>query len=282
MARLCVRRTKRQGRGSDIIVFADARLDLLHDEALGFGGYITDESRYAAFAKDKVTFKPLCPIDFTTVEITPEGDFYAEGSIRSELALFPGLVVPIILRGEDIFLRFPVPTDKLSFGPVRVTDAALDLGVGANGFFVRGTAGIAVDRVGRGTLTARGENEDVVGDRRAALDEHLAAVEVDAPYLGHHRVDVGVALDDAAQVWRDVVGREPRRGDLVEQGRERVEVVAVDEGDLHRVAGQRLGRSHPSETATDDDDALGLRLRRAVHGDMFACRRRAGRTTIVV
>jgi len=160
MATLRVRRKKKKERGSDIIVFFDADLKLQHDEALGFGGYITDESRYAAFKG--VIFKPLCPIDFTDVQVTAEGDFVAIGTILPELALFPGLKVPIVLRGDDILIAFPIPTDKLNFGPVKVTNAALEMGVGAKGFFIQGSAGIAIDRVGAGTLTARGENESIV------------------------------------------------------------------------------------------------------------------------
>jgi hypothetical protein len=178
-----VRRTKRKEKGSEIIVFADAMLDIRHDENLGFGGYITDESRTDAFGKGKVTFKPLCPIVFSDVQITPEGELFAIGTIMSEVALLPGLQIPVILRGEDILLQFPIPTESLNFGPVHVTDAALEMGVGANGFFIAGVAGIAIDNVGSGSLTARAEKDDVIlkGDFNFDLT-FLKPAKVEASY----------------------------------------------------------------------------------------------------
>jgi len=183
LASIPVRRTKRKEKGSEIIVFADAKLDIRHDENLGFGGYITDESRTGAFGKGKVTFKPLCPIDFSDVQITPEGDLFAVGKIMSEVALLPGLQIPVILRGEDILLQFPIPTESLNFGPVHVTDAALEMGVGANGFFIAGVAGIAIDNVGSGSLTARAEKDDVIlkGDFNFDLT-FLKPAKVEASY----------------------------------------------------------------------------------------------------
>lgn len=162
MATMTVRREKtKQEKGKpDILVFADAPLTIKHDENLGFGGYVTSESRYRAFAN--VQFAPLCPIKFSDVQITADGDIVAAGNILPTLELFPGLNIPIILRGPDILLQFPIPTESLNFGPLRVTDAALEMGVGDNGFFIAGVAGIAVDQVGSGTLEGRVEKDDVV------------------------------------------------------------------------------------------------------------------------
>jgi hypothetical protein len=85
MAKVPVRRTKKEDpkKKDSIIVFADAELSVRHDENLGFGGYITDESRTAAFAKGKVTFKPLCPIEFSDVQITTDGDWSLSAEIMS-------------------------------------------------------------------------------------------------------------------------------------------------------------------------------------------------------
>jgi hypothetical protein len=182
LASIPVRRTRKK-KGTEIVEFADAKLDIRHDENLGFGGYITDESRTGAFQKGKVKFKPLCPIVFSDVQITPEGELFAIGTIMSEVALLPGLQVPIILRGEDILLQFPIPTESLNFGPVHVTDAALEMGVGANGFFIAGVAGIAIDNVGSGSLTARAEKDDVIlkGDFNFDLT-FLKPAKVEASY----------------------------------------------------------------------------------------------------
>ena len=58
---------------------------------------------------------------------------------------------------------------------------------------------------------------------------------------------------------RDVGRRQRRRGDLVEQRHEEMEVAAVDERDVGRRIAERSGASETAETRADDDDAgLGL------------------------
>ena len=105
---------------------------------------------------------------------------------------------------------------------------------------------------------ARGEDEIVVRDRRPAIDEHLASIEVHALHRRHAGLDVAVALHDAAGVRRDVLRREPGRGDLVEQRRERVEVVLVDDRDLDRRPRERLRRGDATEAGSDDHDVRQL------------------------
>jgi hypothetical protein len=57
------------------------------------------------------------------------------------------------------------------------------------------------------------------------------------------------APDDEGDVGRVQAGG----GDLVEQRLERVEVVAVDQRDLDRCAGQAAGRGEAAEPGTDHD-----------------------------
>ncbi len=176
-----VRRTKKQSKDSDVIVFADKTIDLKHDENLGFGAYITRDSLVAAFRD--VKFGPLSPLTFADVQITPDGELFASGSILSSKALFPELHIPILLRGDEIVVRFPVPTEKLSFGPVRVTEAALNLGVGENGFFIEGEAGIAVDQLGSGRLSAKTTKDDTIIAGKFLFDfNFVEKAEVDAKY----------------------------------------------------------------------------------------------------
>lgn len=186
MATLDVRRPRPKGKkGKDRQILTGhehTTVDVRHSEDLGFGGYVTRDSVTAAFNKG-FEFKPLSPVSFPNVRITPDGVLFAEGSILSSKALFPQLNVPIILNGEEIYINFPVPTDKLSLGPVRVTDAALQIGVGANGFFISGSAGIAVDQLGSGRLYARTGKEDTVIGGAFAFDfSFVEKAEVEAEY----------------------------------------------------------------------------------------------------
>jgi hypothetical protein len=147
-----------------------AEIEVRNDPSLGFGGFITPQSVTAAFRNAE--FTPLCPIDFPDVNLGTDGELTAQGNIASSAALLPGLQIPIQLSGSEIFVSFPVPTDRLDFGILRVTDASLELGVDEESFFIRGAAGIEVHHVGRGTLTATGSDNDVklAGDFAVDLD----------------------------------------------------------------------------------------------------------------
>jgi len=178
---LRVRRTKKKSKDSDVIVAAEKTINLKHDENLGFGAHISRESLVAAFGSMK--FTPLSPISFPDVRVTPDGALFAEGGIQSSKALFPQLNIPIILRGDEVLVNFPVPTDRLSFGPVKVTEAALQLGVGGKGFFISGNAGIAIDKLGSGMLSAKTTKDDTVISGKFAFDfNFVESAEVDAEY----------------------------------------------------------------------------------------------------
>ena len=141
------------------LIKADDVVTVMHAPNLFFGGFVTRESITGMFKESD--FGPASPISFSRIEITPDGELQGAGDVLSSKALLPGLRIPIVLQGTDIMLRFPLPVEKLNFGPLHVTAAAIDLGVGASGFFVQGSADIAVDKVGKGTVVARGENDNV-------------------------------------------------------------------------------------------------------------------------
>lgn len=156
---LQIRRAKKKGKAKDPVQMPEATLTIQHSESFGFGGYIEPGSLKAAF--QKAHFDSMSEITFTNAQITGDGEIVAEGSLLSSKALLPKLNVPILLRGDEIVMQFPIPTEGLDFGPVSVTDAALELGVGGDGFFIQGTAGVKIDQVGEGTLTARGTGDEV-------------------------------------------------------------------------------------------------------------------------
>ena len=139
-----------------------------HDARLGFGGYIPKES----IAKMRADFASMSPVNFADVSITGDGELVATGNVISTLALFPKLKVPLMLRGDEIILDFPVPGDGMSLGPVSLVNPAISMGVGPQGFFLAGSTGVAIDGLGKGTLLADLTNEDVIiaGDFDFDLD----------------------------------------------------------------------------------------------------------------
>lgn len=162
---LNVRYTPRQGKKKKKpAVTVEGPITVSHDPRLGFGGYVSRASIVTALAEG------LSPITFADPQITPEGEVSAHGTISSSKALLPGLAIPIELRGEDILVSFPIPTESLSFGPVSVNEAALEVGIGAQGFFLAGSADVVIADIGQGTLIARVEKDDVLVSGEFGLD----------------------------------------------------------------------------------------------------------------
>jgi hypothetical protein len=152
-----------------------------HDPELGFGGYVVGESLLSVLAG--ADFAPLSPIGFTEAGIGADGKLTASGLITASKSLIPGLQIPIIVEGDDVFVRFPVPDKALKFGPIEVNDVAVDIGVGGKGFFIAGSATVLVKDVGRGTIMARGENDGVTIAGKMALDlTFLDKAELDMNY----------------------------------------------------------------------------------------------------
>lgn len=127
-------------------------VDVLRDPRLGIAGYLSRESLISQFAS--MDFTPLSPLTFDDMHVNAEGVLVGTGNIAATKALFPGLDVPLVLYGDRVMISFPVPTDNLSLGPLTVSEAALSLGVGAQGLFMEGYAGFLVNGLGSGSLTA--------------------------------------------------------------------------------------------------------------------------------
>ena len=90
-----------------------------------------------------------------------------------------------------------------------------------------GDAEVAADGAG-------GEDQVVVRDRFGVSDHDASLVEVDTDDTHHLEVRVRLSPDHPADTRRDVVGRDACGRNLVEERREGVEVVLVDQGDVDR------------------------------------------------
>jgi uncharacterized protein DUF4157 len=131
-------------------------------DGMGFSGYLDQ-----AVLRERIRAIPTeavgaSPVTFHEAGITSDGVLFADGVISATKALFPGLEIPIFVRGTDVFVEFPIPTDRLNFGPVSVTEAALQLGVGDNGVFVSGMAMLEVSGVGSGMVQARVDQDNTI------------------------------------------------------------------------------------------------------------------------
>lgn len=150
----------RRRRGNPInptFAAGDNGLRVQHAEGFGYSGYLDQNDLSAKIRAIPSAATGASPITYTEAGITGDGMIYAMGTITATKLLFPGLEIPITVRGNDILVDFPIPADSLNFGPVSVTEAALQMGMGENGVFLSGHAAVAVDSIGSGLLTARVE-----------------------------------------------------------------------------------------------------------------------------
>jgi len=118
------------------------------------------------------------------------------------------------------------------------------------------------EKIGR---AAGGQDQIVVGHRgiprqfdpprRKVHPDHLRQLDSDVAGVPHQRAD-GVG---------DVAGIQQRAGHLVEQRREHVIVVAVEEQDVHRCAREPAGALQAAEPGADDDHAGAVGSRRPGH-----------------
>ncbi|SCX79827.1 DUF4157 domain-containing protein [Nitrosospira sp. Nsp13] len=212
IARLMVSQTRRQ-RGSrrtdNLFERSEEAQPVMvqHDARLGFGGYVTRESIANAFRD--IDFVPCSPVTFRDVGITSNGELSAIGSILSSKALLPQLQIPILLQGDEVVIQFPIPTDRLNFGLVSVTEAALEMGVGEAGFFIEGNAAIVVDQIGHGSLSARAQDGDVI---------IAGTFNLDLDFLDPAQIAVSYSLRDDALTAQATLGVGAGRLPGVESG----------------------------------------------------------------
>ncbi|WP_404337145.1 DUF4157 domain-containing protein [Sphingomonas sp. MMS12-HWE2-04] len=142
----------RESEGAEVIDRKTGDVAVKRAPRLGIAGYISRASIVAAARTTR--FKPLSPLTFDDIGVSPEGVLSGTGSIGSTKLMLPGLNVPISLYGDRVGINFPVPVENLSLGPVSITEAGLSLGVGERGFFLEGYAGFEIRSLGSGMVTA--------------------------------------------------------------------------------------------------------------------------------
>ncbi len=77
--------------------------------------------------------------------------------------------------------------------------------------------------------------------------------------FGEENPGVFLSLEDVAQRRGDIGRGECAGGHLVEQWLEEVEVLAIEERDLHGHMPEAFGRTEAAETAANDYDSMGIR-----------------------
>src|SRR5690606_895560 len=86
-------------------------------------------------------------------------------------------------------------------------------------------------------------------------DPDRARRDVDIRHLPHQQLNVGGAAKDAAYRIGDLFGFEAAGGHLIEQWREEVVVLAVDEDDVYGLVLESAGGIQPAKSGADDDDS---------------------------
>ena len=99
-----------------------------------------------------------------------------------------------------------------------------------------------------------GDDQVVVRDGAARIDEHATSRDVHGMRAREQDPDVLLTAQDPPDGRRDVGGRQRRGRDLIEQGLEEVIVVAIDQRDPHRRAGQRARGVQTAKPSAQDDD----------------------------
>ena len=102
------------------------------------------------------------------------------------------------------------------------------------------------------------ENQGVVGQRVAVLEQHALLRRIHAGHRGEQGRDLGTAAQEIADRPGNFRGRQRGGGDLVKQRLEQMVVAAIDQRDADRRAGQAKRRLQPAETGTNDHDAMAL------------------------
>jgi len=128
----------------------------------GFGGYA--DTGWINEKLARLSLIGASPVEIREAGLNAQGELFANGEIIATKKLFPDMRIPIFLRGNDIGISFPIPTDRLRFGPVKVTDAALEVGFGDDGLFLGGWADVRIASVGSGRIQASSKDRIIRGD----------------------------------------------------------------------------------------------------------------------
>ena len=107
-----------------------------------------------------------------------------------------------------------------------------------------------------GVPRAGGEDERVVGQSVAVIEQHALGLRIDAGHGGKQGRDLVTAAQQIADRPGDLGGRQRGGGDLVQQRLEQMMVAPVDQRDA-RPARRQADRSLPGRrTGADDHDAM--------------------------
>jgi len=143
---------KKKNEKGELFEPAPVEMPLNKSAALGLNVYIDRSPLNQALRNLKVKGMSLLAID--EAGITADGALFANGRILATKALFPGLEIPVQLLGDEVFVSFAIPSDRLNLGPLAVRDVNLRIGAGADGLFVAGGAGIVIEGLGHGAIAA--------------------------------------------------------------------------------------------------------------------------------
>ena len=106
-------------------------------------------------------------------------------------------------------------------------------------------------------LRAEGDDECVVGDAVALFEEDALGGGIDARHRAFAVTGARVAVEQLAERVTDIRGRHEARRDLINQRREKVVIVLVNQGDaVLRIAAEIAREIHTGETAAEDDNFL--------------------------
>ena len=130
----------------------DVTLDLLQSKRLGFGVYVDRKPLNQAL--HALYMKGASPVEIDDAGISADGTMFVSGRIIASLPLFKGAEIPFNMYGDSITLSFAIPVDRLKLGPVRATDASIDIGNGEKGLILTGGIGFEIKNVGHGRLEA--------------------------------------------------------------------------------------------------------------------------------
>ncbi len=104
-------------------------------------------------------------------------------------------------------------------------------------------------------MTGAGREDEVIVRELRAVQLYRPCFEVDTGHLAEQDIDVRVPAQHAPNWAGDLSGRQQRRRDLVEERLKHMIVLAVDDRDVDRLGGQRLGGRQSGEPRPDHHDA---------------------------
>jgi hypothetical protein len=144
-------------KGDRIEVAADITLPLRYHPRFGYGSYIDRSGvREALMAARAAEAKGTSPLTINEAGLTDDWAMEFSATLTSTHPLFSGFQATLGLTSYGIQLDVDIPTDKLDFGFLRVTEASLSVAYGDEGLLFGGSAAFEIPHVGTGAITAMG------------------------------------------------------------------------------------------------------------------------------